>query len=212
MKLILPPKNAFVHTNVEDPIDYYYYPFIGYFYKKRLTMVLNLVQRRDFDSILDIGYGCGILFPTLNQAAKHLYGIETHGKEKDVSSCMQKLGVHVNLIPGNILDLSSVKRKFDAMVLVSILEHVKEIDKAVEELAGLQTKGDLVFVGSPVKNRITDLVFRLFRFDYEKHHPSSHKDILRALAKKYDILKLKTFPSWAPLDYALYFSVVGRKL
>jgi len=211
MKLILPPKNAFVHTNVEDPIDYYYYPFIGYFYKKRLNMVLNLVQRRDFDSILDIGYGCGILFPTLNQAAKHLYGIETHGKEKDVSSCMQKLGVHVNLIPGNILDLSSVKRKFDAMVLVSILEHVKEIDKAVEELAGLQNSGDGVFVGSPVKNKITDLVFTLFGFDYKTHHPSSHRDILRALSRKYEIVKITWFPSWVPLDYALYFSCAGRK-
>lgn len=211
MKLVLPPRKSLVYTNIEDPIKYYYIPFVGYFYKKRLRMVLGMIERNDFDSLLDIGYGCGILFPTLKNYSKNLYGIETHGMEKEVTESMEKLGVKVNLIPGNILDLSKIDKKFEAITMVSILEHIKEIDKAVEQVATLQSPRDLMFVGSPVKNRITDLVFTLFGFDYETHHPSSHKDILRALEKKYDVLKLKWFPSFVPLDYSLYFTCVGRK-
>jgi len=211
MRLILPPQKALLWTNVEDPIKYYYYPFIGYFYKGRVRTVLKLMKPYFFDSLLDIGYGCGILYPTLQYHAKKLYGIETHGKEKEVTDSMKRLGVDVKLMPGNILDMSDIKKKFDSLLLVSVLEHIKDLDTAVNELASVQTKNGMIFVGSPVKNKITDLVFTLFGFDYEKHHPSSHRAILRALAKKYQILKIRTFPKNVPIDYALYFSVVGRK-
>ena len=212
MRLILPPQKALIWTNVEDPIKYYYYPFIGYFYRKRVRTVLSLIKQNKFASLLDIGYGCGILFPTLEQYAKNLHGIETHGKEKEVTETMKRLGVDVSLTPGNILDMSNIKKKFDAVLLVSVLEHIKELDTAVNEISRVQTKDGMIFVGSPVKNKITDLVFTLFGFDYEKHHPSSHHAILQALAKKYEILKVLTFPKNVPLDYALYFSAVGRKL
>ncbi len=211
MKFKLPPRKALVWTNYEDPIKYYYYPFIGYFYRKRVQTVLNLMKHYFFNTLMDVGYGCGILYPTLKRHAKELYGVETHGKEKEVTESMKRLGVDVNLIPGSVLDLSKIKKKFDALLLVSILEHIKDIDKAVDELASIHTDKGMIFVGSPVKNKITDAIFTLFGFDYEKHHPSSHRDILRALSKKYKILKLRTFPKHVPLDYALYFSVAGVK-
>lgn len=206
-----PPKTALVWTNDEDPIDYYYKPIIGYFYRKRIQLVLNLIKHYTFDRLIDIGYGCGLLFPALSEHAHRLFGLENHGKHAEVRRRIKKLGVDVTLYHGDLRDLSSLPKNFDAITLVSVLEHIKEIDSAARELAAIQPRGTMLFCGSPVKNKITDLIFTLFGFDYEKHHPSSHRAIINALGKHYRILKLTWFPRFLPLDYSLYFAFSARK-
>jgi len=42
---IFPTEKNLIKTNEEDPIDYYYYPIIGYFYRRRLRDVLSLLDR-----------------------------------------------------------------------------------------------------------------------------------------------------------------------
>jgi hypothetical protein len=62
-KLYLPPKGILEPNNDDDRLKYYYVPIVGRLYVGRINMTLGLLKRDEFSSILEIGYGSGVLMP-----------------------------------------------------------------------------------------------------------------------------------------------------
>lgn len=211
MNMVLPPRSALVWTNIEDPVNYYYYPVIRHFYRQRLQLVLEVMDNRQHENLMDVGYGCGIMYPSLQAHARELWGVETHDKLDEVEASMKRLGVSVNLLHGTIHDLSGLKTRFDAVLLISVLEHVSDLATAIDEIASIQPENGSIYVGSPVKSRLTDLIFKVLRFDANKYHVNSHRDIITAIERRYKIRKFLTYPRGCPLDYAFYFACEAVK-
>jgi hypothetical protein len=66
MRFDLPPRGTLTPNDDVDPLPYYYNPWVGWLYRHRLQMGLDLLPaggRR----ILEIGVGSGILVPTLTK-------------------------------------------------------------------------------------------------------------------------------------------------
>lgn len=198
-----------VKTNDEDPINFYYYPLIGRVYRKRLLNTLALVDEKS-SRLLDIGYGSGLLFPTLSQAADEMHGLETHNREGDVYQMLAKEGINtdkVRLISGSILEMPFQNDFFDSVVSVSTLEHIKDLDQAMSEIKRVLISGGSAVLSFPARNAVTDWFYRLFGFNPRLIHPSSHQDIIEAAKRHFEVEKIIKFPDFKYINFSLYYSI-----
>jgi ubiquinone/menaquinone biosynthesis C-methylase UbiE len=206
----IPLRKNIKATNVEDPLDFYYLFGIRRFYLKRLKMALPLLAG-PYANLLEIGYGSGILFPELASRCAKLYGVDTHEQNRLVEEMMEKEGIKAELVTGNILHLPYEDGKFDGVVCLSVLEHIADLEQAVTEIKRVLSEQGTAVIGFPVKNKITDFLFRLVGFDHSKHHVSNHRVIMDKLSQHLIVEKTVRFPALLPLDYSLYKVVKCRK-
>lgn len=210
-RLLLPPKNLVLRPNKEDPLIYYYLPGIGYIYKKRLTNTLNLLGS-GHDKLLDIGFGSGILFPELAKRGRRLFGIETHEAVNGVKKMLDKLGVQAELRQASLFYIPYPDNFFDAVVSISVFEHIKGLDKAFEELKRSIKSGGIAVISFPVRNVVTDAFFRIVGFKPREIHPSSHRDIISAAKRHFNVECILFFPKFLPINLSLYCSIRCRKI
>jgi 2-polyprenyl-3-methyl-5-hydroxy-6-metoxy-1,4-benzoquinol methylase len=93
---------------------------------------------------------------------------------------------------------------FDAIVCVSVLEHIRELDLVIREIVRVTGDSGIIVLGFPVRNVITNAFYRVVGYDPMDLHPSSHRDILKALSARLKIDACATFPRFLPMDYSLY--------
>jgi ubiquinone/menaquinone biosynthesis C-methylase UbiE len=208
MKELILPKR-FYNTNDEDPTLFYRLPLVGSVYRKRLENTLKLTEKVDGD-ILDIGYGSGLLFPSLLKKCRTCYGFETHGNEAKVYQMLENEGIakeRVVLAPGSILAIPAKDDSFDEIVCVSTLEHIPELDKAMAEMSRVLKQGGKAVFSFPVRNIVTDWFYRLVGYDPRKLHPSSHRDIIAAAERSFKVERTLVFPQFGKIDFALYCTI-----
>jgi len=194
-----------------DPIDYYYYPFIGYVYKKRLSNTLKILDAGRVGRLLDIGFGCGIAFPELAARTGELFGLEIHQKIDEVRNSLIKEGIAPELVWGSVLKIPFADNFFDTVVSISTLEHIEDLSRAFAEIKRVLRPGGRAVLSFPVRNKITDWFYRLFGYAPREIHPSSHRQIIKKGLEILKLIKIKKFPSFLPLDYSLYVSVEFNK-
>jgi len=182
-KLVLPPRGALPKTNVEDPVDYYYRPLTARIYRDRLKLAVDLLGPGPFDAVLDVGYGSGIFIPELARRAGRVVGLEIHGEAASVEEALRRLGIDAELRSGDLLAMPFADESFDAVVCLSVLEHLTELDEALTELRRVVRASGTVVLGFPVQNFITDAFFRVAGYDPRRMHPSSHTDIFAAVER-----------------------------
>ena len=209
--IYLPEKKWLNKTNQEDPVDYYYNPLTGWFYRKRLKMVIKMLLGEKYNRLLDIGYGCGLLMPELAKHAEEIHGLDTHDMAREVESQLNGIGVFPKLVKGDIHMLPYPDGHFDMIVCISVLEHIKDLEKAFSEMSRVTRKGGFCALGFPVKNQITDLLFKTLGFDAEKNHVSGHNRIMEYLKKYYSVVSMENYPSWTSPDLGLYVAVRAEK-
>lgn len=195
-------------TNDEDPLNFYYYPVVGWVYRKRLANTLGLLGERKFDKILEIGFGSGILFPELASRAREVHGIEIHGNVEAVKNKMTNEGLYPVLKQASIYEIPYEDDFFDCIISVSTAEHLTDLDKAFLEIKRVAKPGALIVLSFPVRNAITDAFYSLFGYKPRHLHPNSHRDILDAASRHWRFVKLKKFPAFAPMDFSLYVSAL----
>lgn len=212
MSIILPPKNLMPpQTNSEDPLKYYYWPVVGWFYKKRLLNTLALLgDGKKYDSLLEIAFGAGILFPELSKRAYNLFGIEIHNEIAEVEKMLAFMNVRAELKQASLFSIPYPDAMFDAVVAVSVYEHIPELDRAMMEVKRVLKKGGIAILSFPVRNIITDSFFRLVGFNPRKIHPSGHRDIMAAASRHFEIEESLFLPAFLPMDLCLYCTLRCR--
>ncbi len=194
--------------DADDPIDYYYRPLTAPLYRARLRDALVLLGDGPFDSLLDIGYGSGVFLPELARRTKRLVGIDVHAGRDGVAGMAKRLDLDVELLDASLFELPFEDGTFDALVCLSVLEHLVELDAALAELRRVVRQGGLLVFGTPVRNLATSSFFRLVGHDPGKIHPSSHRDVEAAIDRSPGLTKERElhFPRLLPLDLAAYAS------
>lgn len=218
MELVIPKKETLIKTSVEDGLEFYYKPVFSYIFRKRLRMCIKLLEGHKFDKILDAGYGAGIFFFTLNQVSKELYGIDEHKKNKELTEGYKKCGLNLKLASGDISTLPYEDETFDGVITISTLEHIKNLNPIIKEMHRVLQENGYLFIGFPVKNKITDTFFRIMNPFIGKKvdvlndfHVSSHTDIIKAVEKQFKIIKVIRFPIFLPRNMAFYIFLKARK-
>ena len=205
-KLVLPPRGALPKTSDEDPVDYYYRPLTAALYRGRLKLAARLLGSGPFEALLDVGYGSGIFLPELARRAKRVVGLEAHTETAAVAQGLRRLGVDAELHTGDLFAMPFGDGAFDALVCLSVLEHLTRLDDALTEFRRVLRPGGVAVVCFPTRNPVTDGFFRLAGFDPRVLHPSGHLDILAAARRhpRFAVEREAHFPALLPLALSGY--------
>jgi 2-polyprenyl-3-methyl-5-hydroxy-6-metoxy-1,4-benzoquinol methylase len=183
----------------KDNAAYYAIPGIRAFFLRRLKIARALLPNDAYGRLIDVGYGAGLLLRELGETSYRLHGVDIHDFGQTVRQNLSLVGIDVCLVRGGVLSLPFQNGSFDGVLCLSLLEHVVEIDTAVDELARILRPGGIAVIGFPPRTAVTSLLFRLIGFDHEKLHPTDHHAILSALSSRFVVGQMLRFPRAIPL-------------
>jgi len=205
----LPQKIHISPTEIADPLKFYYFPAVRRFFIKRLELAVSELGSPRYEALLDIGCGSGIFLKELALHCHRLFAVDMHGKMNRVKDMTQIEHITAHLVEGSALDLPFAPDSFDGVVMVSVLEHLRQPLQALKEIRRITKEGGRIVLGFPIKNPTTDFLlkatYRLLPLvELEEEHVSSHTDIIKAADSLFGPRALKTIPSFLPLDYGAY--------
>jgi SAM-dependent methyltransferase len=160
-KLRLLPRNLLVRTGPVDMAEWNSRFLLGPISRQRFRMALSLLPCEQADRLLEIGYGSGIFMPALHERTRSLFGIDVHHRHTDVERSLSRAGVQAKLLTGDIAGMPFPDRFFDAVIGISCLEFIEDLDQALREiLRVIGPRGHLVVI-TPKKSKLIDAGFRL---------------------------------------------------
>lgn len=193
---------------LEDPVAYYYIPVFRTFFIKRLTLCLDLLPPGRIPRLLDVGCGTGIILPELvRRTGAEIWAMDTLLQERSLKGMMKSEGISAHLAAADLLHLPYASDFFDAVLLISVLEHVQALKDACREIFRVLKPGGVVVAGFPTKNAITDRLLG----ESTGFHLSSHDRILAALDEAFSGITVTHFPGIVPLHWSLYTACRGSK-
>ena len=209
--LILPKRELIEKSHEDDPLDFYYHPITGFGYRHRLTMALTLLGEGPFGRLLEIGYGSGILLPELGRRAREVHGVDIHQNPDRVERMVRAHGATASLCTGDIYALPYPEAHFDAVICLSVLEHLTDLRRACAEIRRVLTPAGAAVLGFPVRNAITTAFFRAVGYTAAEIHPSTHRDILAAARRDFAVERVLRYPAFLPAGVGLYVACRCRK-
>lgn len=183
-KLEMMPLASYVGVDRNDPIRFYRWPIVGPLYRRRVELCLG--QLRGGERVLEVGFGSGVSFLTLSRFYQQIHGIDLTADVGDVQALFAARGVPTRLIKGSVLALPYADETFDAVLLISILEHLQaaEQPQAFSEIRRVLKPGAQVVYGVPVERPLMTVAFRLLGHDIRRHHFSTHEEVARAAQER----------------------------
>jgi ubiquinone/menaquinone biosynthesis C-methylase UbiE len=160
-ELLLPPRESVTKTNDLDQGDWNYRPGLGRVARLRLRAVAAALEGRRVDRLLEVGYGSGVFLPELGRHCDALYGIDLHQNAHLVTPTMRAQGVDATLLSGSAMALPFADDTFDAVVTVSTLEFVPDVEQCVGELLRVTRPGGVVVAVTPGKSALLDFGLKL---------------------------------------------------
>ena len=214
LSLKLPPPGVLVPNNAVDPLPYYYRPLLGKVFAARLNTGLRLLDGR-YPRLLEIGYGSGLLMPTLASACDELYGLDLEREPAGLRDRLQRLGVRPRaLVQANAQRMPFADGFFDAVVAFSIFEHLRahELAPALGEVARVMRAGGRFLVGCPAVHKLMNAAFATIGFrGIEDHHFSTIADVAAAASPWFTVERHDALPGVMralPLGWAPYTTVL----
>jgi ubiquinone/menaquinone biosynthesis C-methylase UbiE len=177
---LLPKSAEYAAATDNDPLRFYYWPVLGKLYRRRVELCLELLPGGE--RVLEVGFGSGVSFLNLSGLYREIYGLDLEADCQGVSACFAARGVTAQLINGSVLELPYPDNFFDAVLLISILEHLKpeDLNRACREIRRVLKPGGRMVYGVPVERPLMAAAFMLLGYDIREHHFSTEKEIAAA--------------------------------
>jgi ubiquinone/menaquinone biosynthesis C-methylase UbiE len=189
--LKLLPLSEYAGVDEKDPIKFYNLPVVGRMYQQRIELCLE--ELRAGTDILEVGFGSGVTFLNLHQLYQNIYGLDLTADAALISDFFRRRSIETQLQNGNVLAMPYPVNSFDAVLLISILEHLQpgEQIQAFEEIHRVLKPGGQVVYGVPVERPLMVFMFRLLGTDIRTHHFSTEKDVSRAAGRFFSLNRIK---------------------
>ena len=203
LPLELPQKGVLRANDAHDPLPYYYHPLVGWLYRHRLQMGLDLLPSTGH-RVLEIGVGSGVLVPTLTRRYREYTGTDltlAPNLEALVAPDCRATFRSADLLRDGDLPADH----FDAIVCFSVLEHIADADGAARGLARALAPGGTLVTGYPMVSRLMTQAFNLIGFrGIDDHHVTPPARIAAALGRVLIPVERASFPPLSPVTAALY--------
>ena len=179
-----------------DPIKFYFYPVLGKLYRRRIEMCLD--QLTGGKRVLEVGFGSGVTFINLDEIYDEIYGIDLKANTLEISGLFSPKGIKAHLVNGDVCALPYEDEFFDAVLLISILEHIcpDDLNAALNEIHRVIKHGGQMVYGVPIDNPFMTAMFGLLGYNIHKHHFSNENQISEAASKLFTekrLLEMKQF-------------------
>jgi 2-polyprenyl-3-methyl-5-hydroxy-6-metoxy-1,4-benzoquinol methylase len=203
LRFELPARGSLRPNNERDPLPYYYRPGVGWLYRHRLQMGLDLLPaggRR----LLEVGVGSGILVPTLTAHYPEYLGTDlvlAPDLDRLVAPGCQARFRAVDLLAPEALPAGA----FDAVVCFSVLEHITDAAGAARALARALAPGGTLVAGYPMVSLVMTQAFKAIGYPgIDEDHVTPPARIAAALGQVLRPVGRAAFPPAAPVPLALY--------
>lgn len=183
MKIKLPKKNEVVKTSDSDPVFLYYNFLVKHPFIIRLEKTIDLLGKKKYGRLLEIGTGSGILIPELMRHCEKLYCIDIHKNIDVVSRFAKRQGIKGEVKYGDIFNLEYKPGYFDAIVCISVLEHLEDVGKALDNIKKVLKKDGVAVFGIPTRSAIGENIVELIAPGHKNRHISSDKKIIKEIKK-----------------------------
>lgn len=205
------PAGTFQSINDDDPLPYYYKPIIGSLYRYRIQQGLSALSP-PYQTVLEFGYGSGLLLPTLSEISDKLYGIDTESDPEKVGLCLSKINVFPILIKNDLLKIASKENTFDLIVAFSVFEHIRDCKPIIAEMFRILKPGGTLLVGMPRVDRKMAKLFKLIGYNtIERIHVTDYRIFLNTCEGYFKLEKFSKLFPFLPLYFGLYFNMLLRK-
>jgi 2-polyprenyl-3-methyl-5-hydroxy-6-metoxy-1,4-benzoquinol methylase len=204
LRFQLPAEGRLRPNNDKDPLPYYYRPATGWLYRHRLQLGLDLLPHPLGRRVLEVGVGSGILVPTLTAHFE-----EYVGTDLELAPNLDLLvspGCRASFRRANLLEPDALpEAAFDVVLCFSVLEHIREADRAARALARALAPGGTLVAGYPMVNRAMTRAFAAIGYaGIDEDHVTTPAEIGAALAQALRPRGRAAFPPGAPSALALY--------
>lgn len=192
---------------VDSPVYFSANSFVRFINWRKLDSVLSLLTTQDNHIVLDFACGNGVMFPTLAKLFNVVVGIDMHTTA--ASRLKNNYGLK-NVIPvtANGLTLPFQNDFFSTVITTSTLEHFKELDAVVSELARIMKPGGQLLFLVPTENWFYNVGRMLFRYQKPEDHYYSAKEIEKVIEKYFKPDLKRNLPFNLPGFISIYR--VGR--
>ena len=190
-------------TTLTIPFRTYYHPWVGWLYRHRLQMGLDLLPPGG-TRVLEVGVGSGVLIRTLSR-----HFAEYTGTDLTLATGLESLvapGCRAEFRRADLLaDGDLPADYYDAIVCFSVLEHIRDAPAAARSLARALAPGGTLVTGYPMVSRLMARAFEAIGFrGIDDHHVSRPVRIAAALRAVLAPARRSAFPPAAPVGAALY--------
>ena len=151
---------------------YYKWPF-AFFYQKKLKMILDMMNGRIYENILDYGAGPAHMFSP--ELKKHCYRLVSYGNSSGINKDW----------------------RFSAIVCASVLEFTKDPWATLIMLDSMLKTGGHIYIASPMSTPITRFYFKLIG---DKQFRWPHFYIKNLVDYRF---KVEEYQEWNSLYFAL---------
>jgi len=163
MKIIIPEMKMLHRTN---DVDYYHWNYkfpIKYVHRYRFKVIASLLGNHIFPKLLEAGTGSGIFLPELARHCEKLYASDIHPYMNEIDSLLKYYNINnCEIKSQSIQNTDYPDNYFDAIVAVSVLEFVDNLDSAITEIKRI-LKNDGVFVTiCPMNSKLLDFIVSLY--------------------------------------------------
>lgn len=190
------PQEALIKTGPVDHADWNYKKgVLGTIIRKRFDLCISLMHNSKYKRMLEIGYGSGVFFPELSKRAEALYGIDIHEYHDSVKEALGNHGIESYLYSSSAEKLHFESHFFDAIVAISSLEFIPDLDEACQEIARVMSTDGRFYVITPGISPILDFGFNFLTGKSAKEDFNDRRErIIPTLQKYFEIKQHKAFP------------------
>ena len=160
-------------------------PVAGIFYWNKLKSVFDCLKKKRWRLILEIGCEYGFFLPSLCRISDRVIGsdIKTNfdycGKITLDEIKKNHANLELKMADAARLSDSIPEKSCDAIVAISVLEHIDDFDKAIEEIDKCLKPEGIFACVLPSENWFYKLVKNILRYmatDFSKHYNPHKKE------------------------------------
>ena len=211
MKLL--PKEALPKTGEVDHGDWNYRPIIGTIQRSRFKLLLRLLSKQHYQSVLEIGYGSGILMPELADYGESLFGIDPHPYPDETADVLEKYGVKAQLYSAPAEQIPLETGSIDCAVAVSSLEFVMDLESACQEISRVLRPDGNFMVITPGQSPLLDLgLWLLTGESAKKDFGDRRTTVVDTLLRHFRLEKELRSPQYINSVFMLYRGLHLKKL
>lgn len=205
-RLNLLPPSALVKTGDVDHADWNHKFLLGTISRSRFHLIKNLLGEKKREKLLEIGYGSGVFLPELAKYADEIYGVDIHHEQEKVKEKLAAFDVKVKeLKSGGAERMDWENDFFDAVVAVSALEFVADLEKVCEEVKRILKPSGSFVVVTPGQSPVLDFGLKILTGKSAKTDFADRRElILPTLFKHFEVKNQIAFPRFGNRLIKLY--------
>ncbi len=203
--LQLLPRSALIATGEVDHADWNYRPILGWIQRLRFRWVESELEGLNFDRLLEIGYGSGVLMPLLAQHCEELHGIDIHRQHELVGRILASHGIRARLRSASVSHMPLPDKSLGCIVCVSALEFVDDLEAACVEMKRVLRADGLVLVVVPGHSGLLDLGLRVLTGQSAtRDFADRRQKVIPTLTRHFKLEKRSTVPWTGGITSGLY--------